>query len=94
MFFSCERTVPQKKQKKVSFYSLVDVRLIPCRFEYRFLTDELWWSETDYRNFYQSYRQEINNFSKIYPNITLADVRRLLYQPYNYMPMNIYGVNL
>lgn len=89
MFFSCEKTVPQKKQKKVSFYSLVDVRLIPCRFEYRFLTDELWWSETDYHNFYQSYRQEINNFSKIYPNITLANVRRLLYQPYNYTPFDI-----
>ena len=89
MFFSCERTVHQKKQEKVTVYSLEGLRNIPCRFEYRFLTDELWWSETDYHNFYQSYRQEINNFSKIYPNITLANVRRLLYQPYNYMPFDI-----
>ena len=94
MFFSCERTFAQKKNKKVSFYSFVGVRLVPCRFEYRLFTDELWWSETDYRNFYQSYRQEVNHFSKIYPNITLANVRRLLYQPYNYTPLNIYGVNL
>lgn len=90
MFFSCDRTVHQKKQKKVSFYSLVEVRLIPCRFEYRFLTDELWWSKTDYRGFYESYNEEVNQLTKIYPNITLANIRRLMYQPQHFIPFDIY----
>ena len=81
MFFVFNDDCYVKKRKKVSFYSLVNVILIPSRLDYCTFLDELWWYDTDYNSFYTSANEEIRELVKKHPNITLKNAKKLLYQP-------------
>jgi hypothetical protein len=81
MFFLLEDNCNLKKRKKVSFYSIVNVSLIPSINDFCYFKRDLWWCENDYNSFYTSANQEIRDLVKKHPNITLKNAKKLLYQP-------------
>jgi len=85
MFFSfydiAAELVNEKQIKKVSFHNVVDVVLIPSRLEYTAFFDEIWWSKTDYNDFFYSAKREINDFMSENPFTNLRDAKKMLYQP-------------
>jgi hypothetical protein len=84
MFFVFNDDCYVKKRKKVSFYSLVNVVLIPSRFEYNFFYSDLWWYQSDYTSFYTSANKELQEFVKKHPNMSFSNAKKILYQP-NYV---------
>lgn len=97
MFFIFDEDCNIKKSKKVSFYSLVRVILIPSRFEYKFFHEDLWWYESDYTSFYTSANKELREFASKHPNITFCNAKKILYQPSclydKYFPNEQYCLN-
>ena len=84
MFFLFDEDCYVKKRKKVSFYSLVKVILIPSRVDYYTFLDELWWCKSDYIGFHTSANKEVIEFVIKYPNMTCNNAKKILYQP-NYV---------
>lgn len=70
-----------KKPKKVSFHTLVNVVLVPCRLDYFPFYDELWWRTSDYTFFYYSAKKEINDYLIENPFISQSEIKKILYQP-------------
>jgi hypothetical protein len=81
MFFLLDNCNLKKKCKKVSFYTIVNVSLIPCINELCSFKQELWWSENDYISFFHSSTSEIREFSKKHPNMSFENAKKILYQP-------------
>jgi beta-mannanase len=85
MFFSfydiASNLINDKQIKKVTFSTVVNVILIPCRLEYTAFFDELWWSRIDYNDFFSSAKIEISDFMIENPFTNLKDAKKMLYQP-------------
>jgi hypothetical protein len=84
MFFVFNDDCYVKKRKKVKFYSLVNVIIIPSRLDYYTFLHELWWRDSDYTSFYTSANKELKEFVKKHPNMTFSNAKKILYQP-NYV---------
>lgn len=70
-----------KKPKKVSFHTLVNVILVPCRLDYTAFYDELWWRSSDYTIFYYSAKKEVNDYLIENPFTNPTEIKKILYQP-------------
>ena len=85
MFFSfydiAATLVSEKKCKKVTFYNVIDVILIPCRLEYTAFFHEIWWSRIDYNDFFYSAKKEVNDYMRTHPFTNLTLAKQMLYQP-------------
>lgn len=71
-----------KTRKKITFYSLVNVVLIPSFKEMELsMINEIWWSNSDNETFYLSARKELVDFLQENPSINRIQAMKLLYQP-------------
>jgi len=95
MFFSfydiASALINEKHTKKVTFYHVVSVILIPSRLEYTSFFDEIWWSKIDYNDFFYSAKKEINDYIIENPFINLKDVKKILYQPNSILESDYYS---
>ena len=72
-------------QKRVRFYNIVDVVLVPCNEELVNIRNDLWWNENDCNNFFISSVGEINDFIMKYePNLSFKQGKNMLYQSHVY----------
>jgi hypothetical protein len=69
-----------KRNKKVEFSVFRDIIIIPKLSEICD-TNDIWWSHTDKIKACTSMSMEIQCLQKIYPNITVKEAMRILYQP-------------
>ena len=81
MFFLLEDNCSLKKRKKVSFYTVVRVSLIPSINDFCSFKRELWWSKNDYVGFVKSSNFEVQEFVNKHPNMTITNAKKILYQP-------------
>jgi hypothetical protein len=81
VFEYCTPTSKSSK-KRVKFYSLVNVVLIPTRLEFHQagLVNSLWWDAEDYVHFKQKALSEVNEYAKM-KNLNLLTAIIHLYQP-------------
>ena len=72
-----------KPKQKVRFDNDVKVVLIPTREEYEEaqLTNLLWWSEDQYKQFKKSALAELKLFLLAYPSLDTKSALKIIYQP-------------
>ena len=70
------------KEKKIKFNNIIHLVLIPNLDYYNdYLKKILWWNEEDYNNAIYSCNMEINKFLISYPNTSIEQAKKFLYQP-------------
>ena len=69
-----------KKNKKVEFSIFRDVVIVPKLSE-TCNTIDIWWSDVDKINASKTMRDEILGLQRIYPDITVKEALKILYQP-------------
>ena len=72
-----------KTRRKITFYSVVNVVLIPSAKDMESsMINEIWWSEPDYISFYASARKELREFMCEHsPHLNRDQAMKILYQP-------------
>jgi hypothetical protein len=72
-----------KTRKKITFYSVVNVVLIPSAKDMESsMINEIWWSKTDYISFYASARKELKDFMEEHSSpLNRVQAMIILYQP-------------
>jgi len=82
MIFDCNNYL---KLKKVTFLNRINIILIPSNNDYKQckLIDELWYSEKDFIKFKNELINEINILYKLYPTITIEEIKYKLYNTSN-----------
>ena len=76
-------TSTEISRKQVKFYHKIRVVLVPCAAEYHEAGCDLWWSEIDYHNMRESFREEIEETLRKDPTLqnNLYCAMKKLYQP-------------
>ncbi len=68
-------------EKKIQFYNIVSVVLIPCIQDMDTeMREQLWWNKEDYMSFYIDSKAEIDFFLRVNSDLKYKDAVRLLYQ--------------
>jgi hypothetical protein len=78
-----------KSHKKVEFSNFRDVIYIPKTSEL-YDTIDLWWSQIDKSKAYSSMANEIKNIQMLFPNMTMKQAMKFLYQPNNLIEIENY----
>lgn len=71
-----------KKNKKITFSSVVNVKLIPFYHEIIHYPS-LWWTPSELMDFRIQSTKEMMELKQKHPYIALSDAQKLLYQPNN-----------
>ena len=74
MIFDCNN---YSKLRKITFSDTINIILIPTNDDYKQfnLIDELWYSEKDYIKFREDFINEINILCKLYPILTMEEIK-------------------